>query len=71
MKEAIVINILYAITPRFLAYYLDFREMYVLSEVDPDGEPITEIYLGNEIISLETVFFSWRLAGVPVQDMMR
>lgn len=53
MKEAKFIGALMPTHPDFLPIIQEIREKYQLPEVDPDGEPIAEIYLGDEIIPLE------------------
>jgi hypothetical protein len=53
MKEAKFIGSLMPSHPDFQPIIQEIREKYQLPEVDPDGEPISEIYLGDEIIPLE------------------
>jgi hypothetical protein len=53
MKEPKFIGTLMPSHPGFQPIIQEIREKYQLPEVDLDGEPITEIYLGDEIIPLE------------------
>ena len=49
MKESRFIGTLMTSHPDFEPIIQQIREKYQLSEDDPDGEPIKEIYLGDEI----------------------
>ncbi len=53
MKEAQFIGSLMPSHPDFQPIIEQIREKYQLPEVDPKGEPIKEIYLGDEITPLE------------------
>ena len=53
MKESKFLGALLPSSPDFAPIIEAVREKYNLHEVDPDGEPIEEIFLGDEIIPLE------------------
>jgi len=53
MKESHFIGTLMPSHPDFQPIIEAVRKKYNLHEVTPDGEPITEIYLGDDIIPLE------------------
>jgi hypothetical protein len=53
MKESQFIGSLMPSHPDFQPIIQEIRDKYQLPEVDPDGEPLTEIYLGDEVIPLE------------------
>ena len=50
MKESHFIGALMPSHPDFQPIIEGIREKYQFPEVDPEGEPIKEIYLGDEII---------------------
>lgn len=53
MNESEFLSTLLPSSPDFQPVIQTIREKYQLPEVDPDGEPISEIYLGDELISLQ------------------
>jgi hypothetical protein len=53
MRESKLLGTLLPSHPDFLPIVQAIREKYYLPEISPDDDPITEIYLGDEIISLE------------------
>lgn len=53
MKESQFIGSLMSSHPDLQPIIQEPREKDQLREVDSDGEPITEIYLGDEFISLK------------------
>jgi len=53
MKESQFIGTLMPSHPHFQPIIQEMREKYNLPEIDPDGEPIKEIYLDDKIIPLE------------------
>ena len=55
MKESEFLGTLLPSHPDFLPIVQTIREKYNLPEIIPDDEPITEIYLGDEMIPFEVV----------------
>jgi hypothetical protein len=53
MQESKFLGALLPTSPDFAPIIEAVRVKYKLPEVDPDGEPIEEIYLGDEIVPLE------------------
>jgi hypothetical protein len=53
MKEARLLGTLLPSHPDFIPIVQAIREKYNLPEISPDDDPITEIYLGDEIVPLE------------------
>jgi hypothetical protein len=53
MKASQFIGTLKPSHPDFQPVIQTIWKKYQLPEVDPDGEPIQEIYLGNDFIPLE------------------
>jgi hypothetical protein len=53
MKESQLLGTLLPSLPDFIPILQAIREKYNLPEISPDDDPITEIYLGDEIISFE------------------
>jgi hypothetical protein len=53
MEEAKFLGGLLPSLPDYLPIIEAIREKYNLPEISPDDDPITEIYLGDEIIPLE------------------
>jgi hypothetical protein len=53
MKESQLLGTLLPSLPEFIPILQAIREKYNLPEISPEDDPITEIYLGDEIISFE------------------
>jgi hypothetical protein len=53
MLESKLLGTLLPSLPDFIPILHAIREKYNLPEISPDDDPITEIYLGNEIVPLE------------------
>lgn len=53
MKESQLLGTLLPVIPDFLSIEQAIREKYNLPDISPEDDPITEIYLGDEIIPLE------------------
>ena len=53
VKESQLLGTLLPSQPDFIPIEKAIREKYNLPEISPDGEPITEIYLGDEFISFD------------------
>ena len=53
MKETKFLGALLPSSPDFLPIIEGIRRKYNLPEISPDDDPITEIYLGNEVVPLE------------------
>ena len=53
MKESQFLGTLLPSHPDFLPIEKAIREKYGLPEISPDDDPITEIYLGDEIVPLK------------------
>jgi hypothetical protein len=53
MKETKFLGSLMPTHPDFLPIVQKLREKYSLWEVNPEGEPITEIYLGDRLVPFE------------------
>jgi hypothetical protein len=56
MTEAKFLSTLFPTHPDLLPIGEAMRKKYYLTEVDPDGEPISEIYLKDKIISLKDFY---------------
>ncbi len=53
MKESKFLGALLPSSPDFLPITEAIRGKYTLPEVNPEEDPIEEIYVGNEVITLE------------------
>jgi hypothetical protein len=53
MKESQLLGSLLPSLPDFTPILQAIREKYNLPEISPNGDPITEIYLGDEIIPFD------------------
>ncbi|MGA2504019.1 MAG: hypothetical protein ABSG01_08000 [Anaerolineales bacterium] len=53
MQESKLLGTLLPSLPEFASILDTIREKYNLREISPNDEPITEIYLGDEIIPFE------------------
>ncbi len=53
MQESRLLGTLLPSSPDFLPIIQSLREKYNIPEINPDDDPINEIYLGDELISLD------------------
>lgn len=71
MKESELLGKLMPGHPDILPIIENIREKYQLPEVDPEGEPIKEIYLVDKLISLEEFLYDLQSMVVSQTSFLR